>query len=129
MEGVAAGNKRTRAEAEVLTESTDAKRMRYDLLDILESGDDHESAAAPVLASFMKRFEKEIGLPASSSQLLEPPTDLGSLLEAFDDELGLPLPSYRGDNEEVQVVEQDGGVARRQMGFGGLGVRGLNYHT
>lgn len=118
MEGVAAGNKRTRAEAEVSTESADAKRMRDDLLDILESGDDRDSAEAPELATFMKHFEEVIGLPASSSEFLELPTDLGYLLEASDDELGLPPASYGGDQEEVQVVEQEGGLVGFDGGWG-----------
>ncbi|KAI3497893.1 hypothetical protein L2E82_13857 [Cichorium intybus] len=73
--------------------SVKPKRIRDDLLDILQDSD--VSTASSDLDSFMKRFEDEISEPTESiadreSASGESRPDLGFLFEASDDELGLP---------------------------------------
>ncbi|KAI3763635.1 hypothetical protein L2E82_13627 [Cichorium intybus] len=73
--------------------SVKPKRIRDDLLDILQDSD--VSTASSDLDSFIKRFEDEISEPTESiadreSSSGESRPDIGFLFEASDDELGLP---------------------------------------
>ncbi|XXG83779.1 hypothetical protein AAC387_Pa10g1459 [Persea americana] len=85
-------------------ESPESKRIRSDLLDILDdvefSGGDRDPPVQD-LATVMKILEEEIA-PASASDSGESQPELGYLLEASDDELGLPPTesSSGGDVEE-----------------------------
>ncbi|XP_058091540.1 uncharacterized protein LOC131237667 [Magnolia sinica] len=110
-------NKRVRVDSdESHTESPDsseAKRFRADILDILDdvdaSGD--RDPAIEDLATVMKSLEEEISLsltapppfPLSESDSSESQPDLGYLLEASDDELGLPPTSSSAENDKESV--------------------------
>ncbi|KAE8657447.1 putative DNA repair protein RAD23-3 [Hibiscus syriacus] len=111
-------------------DSTEVKRLRDDLLDLLD-----ESDSLPVnqdLASVMKSFEEEISAAASTSTESMPvfdltsdsgesKSDLGYLLEASDDELGLPPPtsSTTGDEGTSEASDLDR-VDSHSSGFGAL---------
>lgn len=111
MEGATTGvHKRPRLEVdESSPESPEAKRVRDNLLDILEDGDDDDRDAAwKDLALFLESFKEEVGLPEPPAPEVglpeprapEPETaaDLSYLLEASDDDLGLP-PAAVGEGE------------------------------
>lgn len=146
MEGATTGmHKRPRLEVdESSPESPEAKRVRDNLLDILEDGDDDDRDAAwQDLASFMEIFKEEVGMPeppvpeAGLPEPLEPdlapPADLSYLLEASDDDLGLP-PAAVGEGEGgggfgEAVVHAGGGwgLEEEVLGyeFGGWGEEDL----
>eukprot|EP00262_Sarcandra_glabra_P022114 TRINITY_DN9647_c0_g1_i1.p1 TRINITY_DN9647_c0_g1~~TRINITY_DN9647_c0_g1_i1.p1 ORF type:complete len:180 (+),score=23.94 TRINITY_DN9647_c0_g1_i1:115-654(+) len=91
-------------------ESPEAKRLRENLLEILDDTDtagDRNPDAVGDLVSVMKSFEDELALPppppaVTSTDSGESQPDLGFLLEASDDDLGLP-PNYFHE-ESVSVV-------------------------
>ncbi|XP_077221066.1 uncharacterized protein LOC143854841 [Tasmannia lanceolata] len=109
-------NKRVRDDSD---ESPETKRLRANLLDIL---DDFDSAgdrnlANQDLASVMKSFEEEIQSQDDKNEILTQATqissdsgeslpDLGYLLEASDDELGLP-PTFSVAGENDKENEDD----------------------
>ncbi|KAK9091252.1 hypothetical protein Sjap_024429 [Stephania japonica] len=115
-----AERKRVRSDSE--TDSLTAKRIRYDLLEILDDNDTSTTAALD-LDSVMRSFESEItGAPpppppvdtspsvmdlASDSSESQP--DLGYLLGASDDELGIPPPSSASSSggEEEETVKNE----------------------
>ncbi|KAA8529178.1 hypothetical protein F0562_034023 [Nyssa sinensis] len=107
--------KRARDDSDELElDSPEVKRLRDDLLNILEDSDPCTTNLD--LDSFMKSFEEEISAspfpPATVVDLTadsgESRPDLGYLLEASDDELGLPpsstSPSEVENNEESELV-------------------------
>ncbi|XP_043715226.1 uncharacterized protein LOC122663675 [Telopea speciosissima] len=115
-------NKRVRYDSEDSEfDSPEAKRIRENLLDILDDADlvVDRNQTNQDLASVMKSFEEEI---SNSTSLLQPesvtltPTslsdsggsqpDLGYLLEASDDELGLP-PNFSSSSGEEEKNEGD----------------------
>ncbi|XP_068638190.1 uncharacterized protein [Aristolochia californica] len=111
MEGSACTtNKRPRVDSDELPESPQAKRIRDDLLDILDDVEDRNPETQD-LAYVMKSFEEEIDLPPPTSDSGEFTSDsgdsqpeLGFLLEASDDELGLPPTSTENKVEEDQDI-------------------------
>ncbi|KAJ9163241.1 hypothetical protein P3X46_022931 [Hevea brasiliensis] len=92
-------------EVEAEFDLPEAKKIRDDLLDILDESDPDPTTQD--LDSVMKSFEEEIS--ASSSPVVvdltsdsgESQPELGYLLEASDDELGLP-PSATSSGEEAR---------------------------
>lgn len=114
----ATSNKRPRVDSDDssldATESPEAKRLRENLIDILEDESGDRDEATQDLASLMKSFGEEIGLYSPNSvNSLPPPMvsnsgesqpDLGFLLEASDDELGLP-PTSSGEENEKGVFD------------------------
>ncbi|KAK9114902.1 hypothetical protein Syun_021699 [Stephania yunnanensis] len=98
------------------TDSLAAKRIRYDLLEILEDNDTSTTTAQD-LDSVMRSFESEItgtpppvDLTAAVVDLTsdESQPDLGYLLEASDDELGIPPPSSASSSgEEEEIVRNE----------------------
>ncbi|OIT02839.1 hypothetical protein A4A49_01887 [Nicotiana attenuata] len=108
-------------DADVDVDSPEAKKIRDDILDIL---DEPESLTDGVpesqdLDSVIKSFEEEILHPTNlpphetfadltSSDSGESQSDLGYLLEASDDELGLP-PAVSPDNYiDAELVDTSG---------------------
>ncbi|KAF6147109.1 hypothetical protein GIB67_036828 [Kingdonia uniflora] len=88
-------------------ESPETKRLRENLLDILEDSEPSESSTQD-LDSVMKFFEQEISLlKPSSTTSLDTQPELGYLLEASDDELGLPPrdEETKGDDGVLPSVE------------------------
>lgn len=99
-------NKKRVREDEAEFDLPEVKKIRDDLLDILDESD--PEATAQDLDSVMKSFEEELSASSSSSPVVVDLTsdscessqpDLGYLLEASDDELGLP-PSVNSSLEE-----------------------------
>ncbi|KAF8407822.1 hypothetical protein HHK36_006958 [Tetracentron sinense] len=99
------------------SDSPEAKRIRDNLLDILDDSDSvvDRNASTQDLASFMKSFEEEIFTPSVAAPLPEvnltsdsdeSQPDIVYLLEASDDELGLP-PTFSSSGEEEKNDEVD----------------------
>ncbi|XP_010263565.1 PREDICTED: uncharacterized protein LOC104601793 [Nelumbo nucifera] len=112
----ATNNKRVRDDSEDLeSDSPEAKRIRDNLLDILDDADTvlDRNPGNQDLASVIKSFEEEISLPPSQlppevevAHSTESQPDLGYLLEASDDELGLP-PTFSSSSGEEEKNEED----------------------
>ncbi|KAF8390138.1 hypothetical protein HHK36_024660 [Tetracentron sinense] len=124
-------NKRVRDDSEDSDlDSPEAKRIRDNLLDILDDSDpviDRNPAATDDLASVMKSFEEEIcssNIPALPA--VDMPSDPGEyqpdiefLLEASDDDLGLPPTFSSSSSEEEKNEEADLlRVSSEGVGFG-----------
>ncbi|KAF8378689.1 hypothetical protein HHK36_030038 [Tetracentron sinense] len=99
-------------------ESPEAKRIRDNLLDILDDSDSviDRNPATEDLVSVMKSFEEEISnsspapLPVVvdlTSDSCEYQPDLGYLLEASDDDLGLPPTTSSSSGEEERNEDAD----------------------
>ncbi|XP_021908833.1 uncharacterized protein LOC110822903 [Carica papaya] len=94
-------------------DSPEVKRLRDDLLDILDDSD-HDPATQD-LDSVMKSLEEEISASSSSpppvvdqtSDSGESQPELGYLLEASDDELGLPPSSVATSTSEVEQSQDE----------------------
>lgn len=109
-------------------DSPEVKRLRDDLLDLLDDSD-----SLPVnqdLASVMKSFEEEITAgPSTSTEFMpvvdltsdsgDSQPDLGYLLEASDDELGLPPPTAATTDTEGSSEPTD--LARAYSNSSGIG--------
>lgn len=116
------GKKRVRDDSDELEfESSEAKRLRDDLLEFLDDADDTPSTQD--LDSVMKSLQEEISAslsPASHRVTLdsgESQAQIGYLLEASDDELGLPpqgnslVSEKKNDETElVRVLSDSSGI-------------------
>ncbi|XP_010265159.1 PREDICTED: uncharacterized protein LOC104602976 [Nelumbo nucifera] len=123
-------NKRVRDDSDNLeSDSPEAKRIRDNLLDILNDTDTvvDRNPANQDLASVMKSFEEEISLPTSlpsetetditpQSDSGESQPDLGYLLGASDDELGLP-PTFSPSSGEEKSEEDILRVSSDAVGY------------
>nr|XP_016483637.1 PREDICTED: uncharacterized protein LOC107804287 [Nicotiana tabacum] len=102
-------------ETDVDLDSSEAKQIREDILDILDEPDALTDCPPEIqdLDSVMKSFEEEIlhrsnyldtqtVLDLTSSESGDSRPDLGYLLEASDDELGLP-PTFSPADEQVHA--------------------------
>ncbi|KAG9448957.1 hypothetical protein H6P81_008922 [Aristolochia fimbriata] len=108
-------SKRPRVDSDEFQESPQAKRIRDDLLDILDDVEDRNSETQD-LVYVMKSFEEEIALPPPASDSGDSQPELGFLFEASDDELGLPPTST-----ESGKVEEDRGILTEPPTVAGLG--------
>ncbi|TKY69364.1 hypothetical protein E2542_SST05637 [Spatholobus suberectus] len=113
--------KRVRDDSDELAlESSEAKRLRDDLLEFLDDAD--PTPPSQDLDSVMRSLQEEIAAPfvdpTSASGESQP--QIGFLLEASDDELGLPPTGSSLDpeekNEEAELVR----VASDSSGIGEL---------
>ncbi|XP_058737714.1 uncharacterized protein LOC131609949 [Vicia villosa] len=93
-------------------ESSEAKRLREDLLEFLNDSDPTPSTQE--LDSVMKSLQDEISASSTSNSISirvtsdsgESQAQIGYLLEASDDELGLPPPGYPSVHEVREVHEE-----------------------
>jgi hypothetical protein len=106
-------------------ESSEAKRLRDDLLDFLNDSDPTPSTQD--LDSVMKSLQDEISASSSSTTSLRVTSDsgesqaqIGYLLEASDDELGLPPPGYPSVHEEKKDETELARVLSDSSGIGEL---------
>ncbi|CAK8574097.1 unnamed protein product [Lathyrus sativus] len=91
-------------------ESSEAKKLRDDLLEFLNDSDSAPSMQE--LDSVMKSLQEEISASSSTSVRVtsdsgESQAQIGYLLEASDDELGLPPPGYPSVHEVVNEEKKD----------------------
>ena len=102
-------------------ESSEAKRIREDLLEFLNDSDPTHSTQD--LDSVMKSLQEEISASNSPASLRvtsdsgESQAQIGYLLEASDDELGLPPPGYpsvhegkKDETELARVLSDSSGI-------------------
>lgn len=98
---------------ELELESAEVKRLREDLLGVLDDSD--ADSASQELYSMMRSFEDEISAPSTSSSsptaVTDPKLDsgeslyqLGYLLGASDCELGLPSLTAASEDEASELV-------------------------
>ncbi|CAN6451648.1 unnamed protein product [Victoria cruziana] len=110
--------KRKRCAEEAECGESEAKRLRSDILGLLEEDvvsddvSDSESTSEELLNSVMRSLQDEIDGDDAASKAAAAPgqPDLGYLLEATDDELGLP-PAGRDDQRAGENGEGLGAVA------------------
>ncbi|XP_015070900.1 uncharacterized protein LOC107015215 [Solanum pennellii] len=128
-------------QTDVYLDSTEAKQIREDILDILEEPDALTECPPEVqdLDSVMKSFEEEIlhhsplndtqtVLDLTPSESGDSQPDLGYLLEASDDELGLP-PTISPANDQVNVESAVMPEAAEFANMAGFEDEMLNYDT
>ena len=118
--------KRLRTDSDELeVESSEAKRIRDDLLEFLNESDPTPSTQD--LDSVMKSLQEEISASSSLSSLRvtsdsgESRAQIGYLLEASDDELGLPPPEYPSVQEGKDEKKDETELARVLSDSSGIG--------